>query len=65
MGTLKNEEFSGLCLYDTKHRIAVRLKIIPGKSERWIEFKGKVGCTIAQLQQTELDHLMPPARKQK
>jgi hypothetical protein len=46
-------------------RIAARLKIIPGKSERWIEFERKVGCTIAQLQQTELDHLMPPARKPK
>lgn len=65
VATLKNEEFSGICLYDTKHRIAARLKIILGKSDRWIEFEGKVGCTIAQLQQTELDHLMPPARKQK
>jgi hypothetical protein len=65
VATLKNEEFSGLCLHDTKHRIAARLKIILGKSDRWIEFEGKVGCTIAQLQQTELDHLMPPARKQK
>ncbi|MFM7165563.1 MAG: hypothetical protein ACKO3T_09980, partial [Planctomycetaceae bacterium] len=26
---------------------------------------GKVGSSIAQLQQAELDHLMPPARKQK
>lgn len=65
VATLKNEEFSGLCLYDTKHRIAARLKIVLGKSDRWIEFEGKVGCAIAQLQQTELDHLMPPARKQK
>ncbi len=53
VATLKNEEFSGLCLYDTS------LKIVPGKSDRWIEFEGKVGCAIAQLQQTELDHLMP------
>ena len=59
VATLKNEEFSGLCLYDTRHRIAARLKIVPGKSDRWIEFEGKVGCAIAQLQQTELDHLMP------
>jgi len=34
-------------------------------SVRWIELEGKVGSSIAQLQQTELDHLMPPARKQK
>jgi hypothetical protein len=65
VATLKNAEFSGICLHDTKHRIAARLKINLGRSERWIAFEGKVGSSIAQLQQTELDHLMPPARKQK
>jgi hypothetical protein len=65
VATLKNEEFSGICLYDTRHRIAARLKFTLATFERWIEFEGKVGSSIAQLQQTELDHLMPPARKQK
>lgn len=65
IGTLKNEDFSGICLHDTKHRISSRLKISLGKSERWIKFESRIGQSIALLQQTELDHLLPPARKRK
>jgi hypothetical protein len=62
---LKTKNRPVVCLHDTKHKIASCLKTQLGKSKRWVEFESRIGSTISQLQQTELDHLTPPARKQK
>lgn len=63
--SLKNLGFSGIHLNDTKHKIANLLKKRLRTDERWKAFTAKLGTVIASIQQTELDHLLPPRKKEK
>ena len=54
-----------MCLSDVKHKIANLLKKELGATERWKQFEGQLGTTTAAIQQTELEHLLPPRKKQK
>ena len=57
--------FQGVCLEDTKHKVANVLKRTLGKDERFLAFEAKLGPTTAAIQQTELAHLLPPRKKTK
>ena len=61
----KNEEFAPAHLDDIKHKIANILKKLLRGCERWKAFSAKVGSTTAAIQQTELEHLLPPRKKEK
>lgn len=65
VATLRNTGFKGVCLSDVKHKIANLLKQELGATERWKQFEGRLGTTTAAIQQTELEHLLPPRKKQK
>jgi len=54
-----------LHLVDVKHRIASGLKRILAKDEVFEDFSKRVSCCAALIRQTELDHLLPPTRKDK
>jgi hypothetical protein len=62
---LNNGNFRGICLNDVKHKIANLLKKELGSDERWKKFDGHLGTTTAAIQQTELEHLMPPRKRLK
>jgi hypothetical protein len=57
--------FQGECLDDVKHKIASVLKRTLGRDQQFLAFEARLGPTTAALQQTELDHLLPPRKKQK
>jgi hypothetical protein len=65
VASLKEGVFRGICLSDVKHKIANLLKKELGSDERWKKFEGQLGTTTAAIQQTELEHLLPPRKKQK
>jgi hypothetical protein len=65
VASLKDGVFKGICLSDVKHKIANLLKKELGSDERWTKFDGYLGTTTAAIQQTELEHLMPPRKKLK
>lgn len=65
VASLKDVGFQGVCLSDVKHRIASLLKKQLGSDERWKKFESQLGTTTAAIQQTELEHLLPPRKKQK
>lgn len=65
VASLKDGVFRGICLSDVKHKIANLLKKELGSDERWKKFEGQLGTTTAAIQQTELEHLLPPRKKQK
>lgn len=62
---LKTEGFQGVCIGDIKHKVANLLKKTLGRDERFAAFEAKLGRTTAAIQQTELEHLLPPRKKQK
>lgn len=62
---LKSQGFSGVHLDDIKHKIANLLKKKLRGDERWKAFSAKLGTTTAAIQQTELEHLLPPRKKEK
>ncbi len=57
--------FSGLCLDDIKHKISNLLKKTLNNDSRFKEFEAHVCQTSAAIQQTEIDHLLPPRKKEK
>ena len=59
------EQCQVICLSDVKHKIASLLKRELGPKESWKEFESHIGTTTASIQQTELDHFMPPRKKLK
>lgn len=63
--SLETLGFQGVCLDDVKHKIASVLKRTLGRDERFLAFEARLGQTTAALQQTELEHLSPPRKKQK
>ena len=62
---LQIEDFSGVHLDDIKHKVANLLKKLLRNDERWKAFSAKLGTTTAAIQQTELEHLLPPRKKEK
>jgi len=62
---LKTAGFQGVCIDDIKHKVANLLKKTLGRDERFAAFEAKLGQTTAAIQQTELEHLLPPRKKQK
>lgn len=62
---VKNDDFSPVHLDDLKHKIANHLKKLLRGNERWKAFSAKLGTTTAAIQQTELEHLLPPRKKEK
>lgn len=65
VASLRTREFSGVCLADVKHKIANLLKKELGADPRYQSFEAQLGKTTAAIQQTELEHLLPPRKKQK
>lgn len=63
--SLKAAGFRGVHLDDIKHKISNLLKRTLGQEARYKAFMAKVGKTTASIQQTELDHLLPPRKKEK
>jgi len=63
--SLQNIGFQGICLDDVKHKVSNLLRKTLGKNERFSAFETKVGQTTSAVQQTELEHLLAPRRKQK
>ncbi len=62
---LESAGFSGVCIDDVKHKVANLLKKTLGRDERFAAFEKQLGQTTATIQQTELEHLLPPRKKQK
>lgn len=62
---LKNQGFRAPHLDDVKHKVSNLLKKKLGTDERFQAFSAKLGQTTASIQQTELDHLLPPRQKEK
>lgn len=62
---LKAAGFEGVHLDDIKHMVANLLKRKLGREPRFQAFMAHVGQTTASIQQTELDHLLPPRKKEK
>ena len=62
---LKNEGFSGVHLDDIKHKIANLLKKRLSNDESWKLFSANLARCTAAIQQTELDHLLPPRKREK
>lgn len=65
VASLKDGVFKGICLSDVKHKLANLLKKELGPQERWKEFERQLGTTTAAIQQTEIEHWLPPRKKQK
>lgn len=63
--SLEKLGFCGVILDDVKHKIANLLKRTVGKQEWWKAFEAELGKTSAMIAQTELEHLLPPRKKQK
>lgn len=62
---LKTAGFQGVHLDDIKHKVSNLLKKRLGQNERFRKFSAQLGRTTASIQQTELDHLLPPRKKEK
>lgn len=62
---LESSGFAGPHLHDVKHKIANVLKKMLTGDERFEAFSREVGKTTAAIQQTELEHLLPPRKKTK
>ena len=62
---LKTRGFRGVHLDDIKHKISNLLKKKLGSAERFKGFLAKLGQTTASIQQTELEHLLPPRKKER
>lgn len=65
---VKSLEKSGaevVMLDDIKHKAANVLKATIGKDERFTKFVAHAGRTKANIQQTELEHFLPPKKRTK
>jgi hypothetical protein len=62
---LKTKGFTGVHLDDIKHKVSNLLKKVLGGDERFKAFSANLGKTKALIQQTELEHLLPPRKKEK
>lgn len=62
---LKELGFTGIHLSDIKHKVANLLKKKLGGDERFKAYLMQLGKTTPLLQQTELEHLLPPRKKEK
>lgn len=62
---LENKDCESILMDDVKHVAANLLKKMLGKDKRFVEFEGQIGKTTACIQQTELDHFLPPKKKTK
>ncbi len=62
---LENKGFEVVLVADVKHVAANLLKKILGQDKRFIQFDSQIGKTTAGIQQTELDHFLPPTKKTK
>ena len=65
VAALQSHGFSGVHLDDIKHKIANLLKKRLRGNTRWQAFSTRLGTTTSAIQQTELEHLLPPRRKTK
>ena len=54
-----------LVMDDIKHKAANILKHVLGKNTVFKDFESQLRTTTAQIQQTELAHLLPPKKKSK
>ena len=52
-------------IHDVKHKMALLLKKFLNKDERWNDFTRQANSSKAQMQQTELAPLSPPAQRSK
>ena len=62
---LENKGFEVVLVDDMKHIAANLLKKILGQDKRFTQFESQVGKLTACIQQTELDHFLPPTKKTK
>jgi hypothetical protein len=62
---LKTKGFTGVHLDDIKHKVSNLLKKVLGGDARFKAFSANLGKTKALIQQTELEHLLPPRKKEK
>jgi hypothetical protein len=62
---LENRGFEVVLLDDIKHKAANILKKLLGQNPRFKEFESHLGKTTARIQQTELDHFLPPKKRTK
>ena len=62
---LENKGVELVLMDDVKHMAANLLKKTLGRDERFAQFDGQLGKTTARIQQTELDHFLPPTKKTK
>jgi len=62
---VENADFSPVHLDDIKHKIANLLKHRLKNCPHWKAFSAKLGSTTAAIQQTELEHLLPPRKREK
>jgi hypothetical protein len=63
--SLKTLGFQGVHLDDIKHKVSNLLKKKLRSDERFKAFLAKLGQTTASIQQTEIEHLLPPRKKEK
>lgn len=57
--------FEVVLMDDIKHKAANIVKRLLGQHPRFREFESHLGKTIANIQQTELDHFLPPKKRTK
>lgn len=62
---LENRGFEVVLQDDIKHKAANILKKLLGQHPRFKEFESHLGKTTANIQQTELDHFLPPKKRTK
>jgi hypothetical protein len=62
---LQTADFAGVHLDDIKHKAANLLKQRLRGDPRWQAFAARLGRTPAAIQQTELEHLLPPRTREK
>lgn len=61
----ENRGLDVVLMDDIKHKAANILKRLLGKQDRFAAFESNLGKTIASIQQTELDHFLPPKKRTK
>ncbi len=65
VASLQKAGFCGVHLDDIKHKIANLLKRRLSQDSQWKAFTAQLGKATASIQQTELEHLLPPRMKEK
>jgi hypothetical protein len=63
VGIIKSEGYELLQFHDFKHHAATILKSLLHNNKQFEAFNSQLGRTRAAIQQTELAHLSPPAKK--